>query len=187
MRPARRRSISDPPSVDCHTTCPPSCTLAAARVAALVNKYQPACARAEPTRSRSWPWGEPLPSPACPHRGPNWAGCAIDVRGLRSNGLRVLTTGDQLRAYVQRSRTEFNVGCRGQLGCAGRGVSIRSRELRLGDCASDRYALVGPGVHVDAGHPGCHRRRNGQCQQHRWHSTLTHSVLDQHDTVSAQM
>lgn len=26
-----------------------------------------------------------------------------------------------------------------------------------------------------------------QCQQHRWHSTLTHSVLDQHDTVSAQM
>lgn len=95
-----------------------------------------------------------------------------------------------------------------------------------------RYALVGPGVHVDAGHvgsirgmagadrradqadrypsqsggggiragscddgapsvghrhPGCHRRRNGQCQQHRWHSTLTHSVLDQHDTVSAQM
>lgn len=32
---------------------PPSCTLAAARVAALVNKYQPACARAEPTRSRS--------------------------------------------------------------------------------------------------------------------------------------
>ncbi|AGJ69257.1 PPE family protein [Mycobacterium tuberculosis str. Beijing/NITR203] len=36
-------------------------------------------------------------------------------------------------------------------------------------------------------HPGCHRRRNGQCQQHRWHSTLTHSVLDQHDTVSAQM
>lgn len=34
---------------------------------------------------------------------------------------------------------------------------------------------------------GCHRRRNGQCQQHRWHSTLTHSVLDQHDTVSAQM
>lgn len=105
--------------------------------------------------------GEPLPSPACPHRGPNWAGCAIDVRGLRSNGLRVLTTGDQLRAYVQRSRTEFNVGCRGQLGCAGRGVSIRSRELRLGDCASDRYALVGPGVHVDAGHVGSIRGMAG--------------------------
>ncbi|AGL28585.1 PPE family protein [Mycobacterium tuberculosis CAS/NITR204] len=48
------------------------------------------------------------------------------------------------------------------------------------------HAMTVPPALV-TGHPGCHRRRNGQCQQHRWHSTLTHSVLDQHDTVSAQM
>jgi len=71
----------------------------------------------------------PAPAPTRPPRPPTQSRPA---EADSHAGFRSFAAGDQLRAYVHRSRAGLDAGSRGSLAVAGRGADLRSVRVRLG-------------------------------------------------------